>query len=123
MHVYFYTQILALVEIIDIFKPLRCFHGSELASVFDFSLLLWGAGEVDMARAFVAYWTNFAVNGDPNGPSVPAWAPWSASPGGDNMAQISCSAAGVNVTMSNRLQTAQCAFWTANPVPESVFWG
>ena len=49
VHVYYYTQVLAVIEIVDLFKPLRCFHASELVSVFDFTVLLWGAGEVRAA--------------------------------------------------------------------------
>ncbi len=142
-----------MIEIVDLFTPLRCFHASELFSVFDFTVALWGAGEVcqlagwvvvlvfmlltlrgciycsrggvqtDMARAFVTYWTNFAVTGDPNGAGVPVWHPWVAGAGGDNIAQISTSAAGVNVTMINGLQEAQCTFWGTHQVPPNVFWG
>ena len=76
-----------------------------------------------MARAFVTYWTNFAVSGDPNGAGVPKWDAWVAGAGGDNIAQISTSAAGVNVTMINGLQAEQCTFWSTHPIPEYIFWG
>lgn len=122
--VYFYTQILFLIDIVDVFKPLRCFHGSELVSVFDFTLLLWGFGESDMARTFVTYWTNFAINGNPNGPTVPIWNPFLGnSTTLDNIAQISTTDTGVNVTMINGLQTNECGFWDGHRVNESIIWG
>jgi len=124
VYMYYYTQVLALIDIVDIFKPLRCFHASELVSVFDFGLLLWGSGEPEMAKAFVSYWTNFAVNGNPNGPTVPQWNPYLGnSTTLDNIAEISCNSNGVNVTMINGLQTVECGFWDGHRVNESIIWG
>ena len=97
-------------------------HAADTARLY--ILFAWGGGvQTDMARAFVTYWTNFAVTGDPNGAGVPVWHPWVAGAGGDNIAQISTSAAGVNVTMINGLQEAQCTFWGTHQVPPNVFWG
>lgn len=70
--VYFYTRTLLLVDLIDILKPLGCFHSSELASVFDFEPVLAGPGEREMARTFVNYWANFATYGDPNQQQAPS---------------------------------------------------
>ena len=121
--VYFYTQILAIIDIVDIFRELRCFHGSELVSVFDFSVLLLGPGEPDMAKTFVSYWTNFAMNGDPNvGKPVPKWTSFGAGAGG-NVARISTTPAGVNVTMVTGVQGQQCAFWKNVSIAPSVIWG
>jgi carboxylesterase type B len=46
--VYYYNQILILTDIIDLFRNLRVFHGSELVSVFDLTVLLWNDAEVAM---------------------------------------------------------------------------
>jgi para-nitrobenzyl esterase len=48
-------------------------HGSEIPYVFQH--LPASATESDKAisEAMAVYWTNFAKNGDPNGPGVPAW--------------------------------------------------
>jgi para-nitrobenzyl esterase len=124
VYAYFYTQILELIDIVDIFRPLRCFHGSELVSVFDLQILLWGAGEQAMADTFVGYWTTFMNTGSPNGPNLPTWDPFTGNgTGQDLFADISTTPAGVNVTMITGLQAQECAFWAANPIPEYVIWG
>ena len=124
--VYFYNQVLVLVDIIDLFRNLRCFHGSELVSVFDLTVLLWNDAEVAMAKTFVGYWSNFAVSGNPaSGPaSVPAWPAFGAA---GNVAIISAiegpPVSRSNVTIVNGVNADKCAFWAQNPIPESVIWG
>jgi len=51
-------------------------HGSEIQYVFQH--LPANATEADKAisETMAIYWTNFAKKGDPNGPGVPAWAPY-----------------------------------------------
>jgi para-nitrobenzyl esterase len=124
--VYFYTHVFFVVDLIDLFKPLRCFHGSELANVFDFTLLLWGFGEVDLADAFVLYWTQFAKTGNPNGPTVPAWPAWTADGvgnGSDAVAVLDTGVGGVNVTSQTGLLTGACAWWAQHPIPEKYIYG
>lgn len=108
----------------DIFRNLRCFHGSELVSVFDFSVALIGAGEPDMARAFVGYWTNFATSGDPNVGGASALPPWPAFGANRIVAIISTTAAGVNVTtVGGGVNTPQCDFWAKTPINSTKIFG
>ena len=70
--------------------------------------------------------SNFAVHGDPNGAGVPQWPEYTSGGGsgsGGIVAQISTSAAGVNVTGITGLRAAQCAFWRNVSIPPSVIWG
>ncbi len=50
-------------------------HGSEIAYVFGTLESRNGYGEEEyrISEMLTDYWTNFAKNGNPNGPSVPAW--------------------------------------------------
>jgi para-nitrobenzyl esterase len=148
-YAYFYTQVLFIVDIVDLFKPYvsdvetvrhdenspsphthmlahystsyRCFHGSELPLVFDLWPAMWGEGEASMATWFASSWTNFAATGDPNYAGSPAnWLPFGAT---NSSAVISTGAGGVVVNNTASLLTQQCAFWAANPIAESVIWG
>jgi hypothetical protein len=50
---YFFNHTL---EVVQIFAPDKgCFHGSELAFVFDLELALWSSEERALAQAFVKY--------------------------------------------------------------------
>jgi para-nitrobenzyl esterase len=88
--------------------------------VFDFSIALLGAGEKDLAQLFVAYWTNFAANGDPHVPGLPDWPAFGAA---GNIAQIDTNAAGPNVTVIQNLHTPQCSFWGNLTIPPSAVFG
>ena len=54
---------------------LMVYHGSEIPYVFDSHDNWLPTEEVDRAltRAMLAYWTNFARSGDPNGPGLTRW--------------------------------------------------
>lgn len=117
---YFYTQILAIVEIVDLFKPYRVFHGSELVSVFDLWPALIGTGEAALGRWIATAWTNFAATGDPNVAGGPAWPPFSQ---GSTTAAISTSADGVVLELLPSFLKDACAFWAANPIESGVIWG
>ena len=125
--VYYYNQVLVLVDIIDLFRNLRVFHGSELVSVFDLSVLLWDDAEVAMAKAFVAYFTNFAVTGDPSGGPAPVPATWPAFGAAGNVAVIAAvegpPTSAANVTIVQNPQGDKCAWWALHPINASVIWG
>ena len=123
-HVYYYTQILAILDVVDLFRNLRCCHGSELISVFDFSVALIGAGEADMARAFVGFWTNFASSGDPNvgaASGLPLWPAFGAS---RTVGMIATTPAGVNFTVvEGGVRQQQCAFWQTLNINATKIFG
>ena len=57
-------------------KNLGASHGAELAYVFgNFIPSEWAWADADktLAKTVSQYWVNFATNGDPNGPGLPAW--------------------------------------------------
>ena len=117
---YFYTPTLFIVDIVDVFKPYRCFHGSELPSVFDLWPALIGFGEAAMGEWFARAWTTFAATGDPNSPGAPTWLPFGAT---NSSAVIAIDAGAFKQTNNASLIRDKCAFWAANPVAESVIWG
>jgi len=51
-------------------------HGMEMPYAFDHldqQRVPWTRGDRRLASVMVAYWTNFAASGDPNGPGLPRW--------------------------------------------------
>ncbi len=57
--------------------PLGAYHGSEIQYLFDseFTFELTPPQQ-QLSAAMVSYWTNFAATGNPNGGSLPTWAPY-----------------------------------------------
>jgi len=43
------------------------------------------AGREELSKRMSGYWANFAKTGDPNGPGLPEWRPWSQEPGKNRM--------------------------------------
>jgi para-nitrobenzyl esterase len=114
---YYYTHVLFIVDIVDIFKPYRCFHGSELPAVFNLWPTLWGEGEAAMGQFFTDAWATFAATGNPG---VPKWQTWGTTNG---TLVIDTGLGGVNISMAyNHLQEKN-TFWANHFVPESVIWG
>lgn len=51
-------------------------HGMEMPYVFghlDLQPLAWSAEDHQLSDTMIAYWTNFAKTGNPNGPDLPEW--------------------------------------------------
>ena len=56
--------------------PTGAYHAAELQYLFSFNRGTppqFSAGQVELSRTMVRYWSRFARAGDPNSPPVPAW--------------------------------------------------
>ena len=57
-------------------------HGMEMPYVFghlDPGAAPWTAADQKLSATLIAYWTNFAKTGDPNGPGLPTWPQYTAA--------------------------------------------
>jgi para-nitrobenzyl esterase len=61
------------------------YHSAEIAYVFGVFDLMpdipWRAEDRELSNQMQGYWTNFARNGDPNGPGLPQWPVYNAESG------------------------------------------
>jgi para-nitrobenzyl esterase len=72
-------------------------HGVEMPFMFgnfqtgpdDVLRFAWSeenkAGREELSKRMMSYWANFAKTGDPNGPGLPEWKPYSNMPGHNRM--------------------------------------
>ena len=54
------------------------FHGSEIAYIFGNGSPQWTDEDRRISDTMMSYWTQYAANGDPNGPGLPKWPAWDA---------------------------------------------
>eukprot|EP00940_MAST-03C_sp_MAST-3C-sp2_P001952 g1952.t1 len=85
-------------------KPYGVFHGSELALVFDFSELLLGERERDLAADVVRLWTHFAVHGDPSTSTI-TW------PAFDTSEPYLAVDTPIRVSHESNATRSKCDFW------------
>ena len=81
----------------------------ELAGVsalpFPLSLLLIHPA---LSHQMIAYWTNFAATGNPNGSGLPLWSPY--NPGSDQFQSLTSTGSG---PISNFASDHHCSFWAS----------
>ncbi len=99
------------------------FHGSELFYVFGGALNIFGGLAVDfsgvsrlpwqltishaaLSKQIIAYWTNFAATGNPNGAGLPHWPAY--SPATDQFQSLTSKGSGPITMFASE---HQCGFW------------
>ncbi len=94
--------------------PLRAYHTSELAYIFQTPWAIADPASFDRAQRALsdriqAYWGAFARSGDPNGAGRPYWPPRRGRDGGLEPIRLSPTMSG---TMSDFASAHHCAFWS-----------
>lgn len=79
------------------------------ASLLPYPLSALTVAHPALARQMMAYWTNFAATGNPNGPGLPAWSPY--NPASDQFQSLTSAGSGTG-PISNFASEHQCAFWS-----------
>lgn len=80
-------------------------HATDIEFVFstlDTKKLAWRDSDRKVAELITSYWTNFAKNGNPNGPGLPQWPAWDAK--GRQLLRLNASPHAENETNRTRYE-------------------
>lgn len=93
--------------------PLKASHAAELPYLFDLKRLGTppSTGQT-LSRQMIAYWTSFAIDGDPNVDGAPRWTAF--SPGGSSM-QALVPEGSKTLDTDSFATEHNCDFWAAHP--------
>jgi para-nitrobenzyl esterase len=93
--------------------PLKAAHAAELPYLFDLKKLgaLPSAAQ-KLSQQMIGYWTNFAINGDPNGSGNPPWAKFTGSSG---TLQALLPAGSETLASASFAADHHCGFWNTIP--------
>ncbi|TQS40843.1 carboxylesterase/lipase family protein [Cryptosporangium phraense] len=93
--------------------PLKAAHAAELPYLFDLKRLgaLPPAAQT-LSKQMIAYWTSFAIDGDPNTDGAPKWAEF--SPGGSSLQALVPTGA-KPLEASDFATDHNCDFWAQHP--------
>lgn len=97
----------------DVAYPYGAYHSADALYLFDMrhpaDQAQLDAKQQDLAAAMIAYWTNFAGTGDPNGHALPHWPRIDS----DKLAgEVQTLAPGIGgIAPTDVYQAHQCAFW------------
>jgi para-nitrobenzyl esterase len=94
--------------------PLGAYHGAEIQYLFDLNERFtasnpFTAAQQHLSSSMIAYWTSFAVNGDPNSAGQPIWAPYSSET--DEFQSLVPPTLGVESTFDNDHNCS--SFWSS----------
>jgi para-nitrobenzyl esterase len=92
--------------------PLGAAHAAELPYLFDGAFDGPGTPTLSpqqrqLSRQMIAYWSNFAASGDPNGPALPHWSAYQS-----DGRLLSLTAGPNGITLTDFSSAHQCGFWS-----------
>ena len=113
---YHFVHAPALVKLLE--PALGCFHGSELAFVFDKRITLLGGAERALAAQFSALWSGFAARRAPTAAGDGVQWPRYATSSDLSLRIDAGSARAANLTVVRGLKKRRCDWWASlGPAP------